>query len=123
MDAVRRLLPIFQHGGRDGHEGLRVAVHDPEPSALHVDHQATAATEGVEKVGILRFDLRDSSDDLLASPKRDFQICDPLDVMVGLTNAFVTPATNGPAFFGMLDKESPTAPSTDGLKLGSFSRP
>ncbi len=53
MEAVRGFLEIFRLGGGDVHEGLRVAVHEREPGALHVDHHAMAAAEGVADVGYL----------------------------------------------------------------------
>ncbi len=61
MEALRGLLEIFRLGGGYVHEGLRVAVHEGEPGALHVDHHAMTAAKGVAEVGNLELDLRQFS--------------------------------------------------------------
>src|SRR5450830_166762 len=45
VDPLRRLLEVLGLGRRDVGDGLRVQVHQREPRALHLHHDAVAAPE------------------------------------------------------------------------------
>src|SRR5207247_1191445 len=51
VDPLRGLLEIGGGRARDVDERLRVAVHEGEPRALDVDHDAVPPAEGVAHVG------------------------------------------------------------------------
>jgi hypothetical protein len=48
---LRRRLEILRVRGWDVHEGLRISIHEREPTALDLDHDAVPATKDVVDVG------------------------------------------------------------------------
>src|SRR5882724_12037511 len=42
----------------DVHKGLRVAIHEREPGALHMDHEAMTPAEGVKHIRHGEFNFR-----------------------------------------------------------------
>ncbi len=50
-DPLRRRLEVLRLRGRDVHEGLWISIHEREPTALDLDHDAVPATKDVVHVG------------------------------------------------------------------------
>src|SRR5438105_5851054 len=50
-NALRGRLEILRRRGRDVHEGLWIAIHEWKPAALHLHHDAVAATKHVVYIG------------------------------------------------------------------------
>src|SRR2546423_141696 len=58
IHALGRFAKIFFLRRGDVHEGLRVAIDQREPRALHLHHHAMTAPEGVKDVRDWEFNLR-----------------------------------------------------------------
>src|SRR3954463_1720417 len=58
VNAMDRFAVVFGFRRRDIDEGLWVAIHEREPGALHLDHHAMAAAEGVTDVRQGELNLR-----------------------------------------------------------------